>query len=101
MRTAEDPAKWIARLTLPLDNGCHQWLGYVNPITGYGECTRLGQRQAHRAVYVALVGPIPAGLDLDHLCRNRSCVNPEHLQPVTRSTNLLRSPLVGRGRWAS
>jgi hypothetical protein len=45
---------------------------------------------AHRVTYEALVGSIPDGLDLDHLCRNRGCCNPEHLEPVTKAENLLR-----------
>lgn len=45
---------------------------------------------AHRFAYEALVGSIPIGLDLDHLCRNPSCVNPDHLEPVTRQTNVRR-----------
>ena len=45
---------------------------------------------AHRFAYGLLVGPIPAGLDLDHLCRVRNCVNPAHLEPVTRHENLRR-----------
>ena len=45
---------------------------------------------AHRAMYQILVGPIPDGLQLDHLCRNRSCFNPKHLEPVTCQENLLR-----------
>src|SRR5699024_1617461 len=53
---------------------------------------------AHRVSYETFAGPIPEGLDLDHLCRNRSCVNPEHLEPVTRSENLRRSPLMARGQ---
>lgn len=48
---------------------------------------------AHRAVYEALVGPIPPELELDHLCRNPACVNPAHLEPVTRKEN------VRRGYW--
>jgi hypothetical protein len=47
---------------------------------------------AHRYSYQELVGPIPAGLTLDHLCRNRSCVRPSHLEPVTQAENNARRP---------
>lgn len=47
---------------------------------------------AHIVVYEALVGNVPEGLELDHLCRNTICVNPDHLEPVTHRENLLRSP---------
>ncbi|SRR6266851_2438823 len=53
------------------------------------------QRVAHRVAYMELVGPIPNGLQLDHLCRVRHCVNPEHLEAVTPKVNVLRST-VGR-----
>ena len=48
-------------------------------------------RRAHRLVYETLVGPIPDGLVLDHLCKNVQCVNPDHLEPVTQAVNLDRS----------
>lgn len=58
---------------------------------GYG-CFYLDGRNlyAHRVSYEHFVGPIPVGLTLDHLCRNRSCVNPNHLEPVTQRENVLR-----------
>lgn len=72
---------------------CWVWLGTVLN-NGYGRFNR-GDRHvvAHRFAYEAAVGPIPEGLDLDHLCRNRRCVNPAHLEPVTRSENLRRGDL--------
>ena len=75
-------------------DSCWNWLAYVTP-TGYGVFTsrisgKLENRRAHRAVYELLVGKVPDGLQLDHLCRNRKCVNPEHLEPVTQKENLLR-----------
>jgi len=71
--------------------GCWEWLGFIT-LNGYGRTNFPGvkTRLAHRLVYELLVGPIPDGLTLDHLCRNRSCVNPAHLEPVTMKVNTLR-----------
>ena len=71
---------------------CWLWAGNIDPSNGYG---RFSQTKAHRLVYEALVGEIPEGLDLDHLCRIRACVNPEHLEPVTRKVNILRGEGMG------
>lgn len=65
---------------------CWLWEGYINP-DGYG---RLGQVGAHRISYELHVGPIPDGLVIDHLCRVRHCVSPDHMEPVTNRENILR-----------
>lgn len=72
-----------------LDTPC--WVcSYTGP-RGYTTIKVAGKTQiAHRFAYEELVGPIPKGLDLDHLCRVRNCVNPAHLEPVTRRVNLSR-----------
>lgn len=71
-------------------DGCWLWTGGISS-NGYGTWTLGGAtNSAHRLLYTLLVGPVPIGLDLDHLCRNRLCVNPSHLEPVTRRENLLR-----------
>lgn len=69
------------------DEDCWLWNG-ATQATGYGICRHEGKtRRAHRVVYTLLVGEIPEGLHLDHLCRVRSCVNPKHLEPVTNAEN--------------
>lgn len=71
--------------------GCWRWTGAVSR-HGYGQAELAGVRHnAHRVAYLLLVGPIPAGYDIDHLCRNRVCVNPAHLEPVTRQVNVRRA----------
>ena len=85
-------------------DGCWLWTACRIP-DGYGlfwdGTYRLNRSPrfvlAHRFAYEAAVGPIPNGLEMDHLCRNRLCVRPDHLEPVTRSTNQKRSPLTGQG----
>lgn len=76
------------------DTECWSWNAYRNP-GGYGQFRLEGKTQlAHRVAYEALVGPLPAfkrgGPELDHLCRNRACVNPEHLELVLHKVNMAR-----------
>lgn len=72
------------------NSGCWLWTASLDG-KGYGQISMNGRpRRAHRVVYEAERGPIPAGLDLDHKCRNPVCVNPDHLEPVTRAVNLAR-----------
>ncbi len=69
---------------------CWIWTRATNK-HGYGCARHQGQRQlAHRTAYELLVGPIPDGLEPDHLCRNSPCVNPDHIELVTHRTNSLR-----------
>ena len=72
------------------NSGCWLWAASLDG-KGYGQVSINGRpRRAHRVVYEYERGPIPAGLDLDHKCRNPICVNPDHLEPVTRGENLRR-----------
>ena len=75
-------------------DGCWVWTGAVST-GGYGRIGIDGNRlaQAHRVAYQLYVGPIPEGLHVDHLCRNRLCVNSDHLEAVTQAENNRRSAL--------
>lgn len=72
-------------------SGCWRWTGPLFD-NGYGHISAAtaGVTLAHRAFYMRAKGEVPEGLDLDHLCRNRACVNPDHLEPVSRSINIQR-----------
>jgi hypothetical protein len=76
------------------DTPCWVWQWSLKG-DGYGQAVGPnGPGKAHRIVYERLRGPIPAGLELDHLCRNPLCVNPDHLEPVTHQENLRRGSRV-------
>lgn len=88
--------RWAVKVDFDGPNGCWLWTASLNNF-GYGNFSLHGKPTlAHRAAWEIYVAPIPAGLHIDHLCRVRHCVNPEHLEVVTRAENMRRSPLVGR-----
>ena len=91
MLTRAQVEEWIAGRVEPVtESGCWLWIGNCNS-KGYGRIQvnkkRIG---AHRFIYELLRGPIPSGLQCDHLCRVPCCVNPDHIQLVTSRENTLR-----------
>ncbi len=82
------PARFWSKVRVDV-SGC--WLWITSRRAGYGAFSiRRKSHQAHHLAYQQLVGLVPAGLQLDHLCRVRHCVNPAHLEPVTLRENVLR-----------
>lgn len=71
------------------ESGCWLWLGSLTK-AGYGQLKTHAGYSAHRFSYAYYRGDIPPGCEIDHLCRVRCCVNPEHLEAVTTKTNVLR-----------
>ena len=81
----------LPRVNVFAAGGCWEWKGAPLQTSGYCRLKMQGRSvMAHRAVFEALIGPIPIGLQIDHLCRNRRCVNPAHLEVVTASENQRR-----------
>lgn len=86
--TEASKVRWWQKV-IPTD-GCWHWTGYLSD-QGYGRLwDGKAVQYAHRLSFEMFRGQIPDGLDLDHLCRNRGCVNPAHLEPVTRRENVSR-----------
>lgn len=86
----DDTARFWSKVSGQDPLGCWLWAGEKNS-DGYGQIRIAGKTlKAHRVAWELMRGPIPSGLQLDHLCRVRSCVNPEHLEPVTQLVNVRR-----------
>jgi hypothetical protein len=95
--------RFYSNVSLPNEDGCMLWTGTLVPKKGkgYGVFSFAGIRvYAHRLAYELLVGPIPEGLQIDHVkawgCRSTACCNPDHLEPVTQEENLRRSDGIGQ-----
>jgi HNH endonuclease len=84
--------RFTEKIEEPFDvhNDCWKWTSSINP-DGYGNFwMNWRSAKAHRVAYELFVGPIPEGFEIDHLCRNRACVRPDHLEPVPRVLNMMR-----------
>jgi hypothetical protein len=96
---ADAPARFRAKVRID-ESGCWLWTAaarrtrYKSVVYSYGtysvDGTPSGQRLAHRVSYELFTGPIPQGLEVDHLCHNKLCVNPSHLVAVTHQENCKR-----------
>ncbi len=98
-QTTAVPARLMAKIGPTTERGCWPWLAATKP-DGRPEATYNHRVwNVARLMYELIVGPVPTGLVLDHLCRNLWCVNPAHLDPVTQATNIRRGD-AGKNGWA-
>lgn len=85
--------RFLQKIVINKKTKCWEWTAHKSKL-GYGVMRygprALGVREAHIIAYEIFTGPVPEGKELDHLCRNRGCVNPSHLEPVTHHENMRR-----------
>ena len=99
-RKAPPAMRLFGRTHVVADTGCWVYVASPRP-DGYAQIGIDRKRvYVHRLAWELLRGPIPAGMELDHLCRNRLCVNPNHLEPVTHRENTLRGETLARANAA-
>jgi hypothetical protein len=92
------PERFWSKVTPEPNSGCWIWIASLGT-SGYGQFSVENRPlKAYRVAYEALVGPVPDGLELDHLCRVRCCVNPAHLEPVTHAENMRRGDSFQRNK---
>jgi|ERR1035437_6160 hypothetical protein len=101
MDTHELPARLVKKYEIQED-GCWLWVA-AKDRGGYGVVRFNGKAcRAHRVMYELLIGPIPDGLVIDHLCKVRACVNPVHMEPVTIAENTFRGTIyIRKAEWAA
>lgn len=88
------PWRMAAKIVPDEATGCWNWTGTKSD-SGYGRVSIDGRaHQAHRIAYEILRAQIPDGMQIDHLCRNRACLNPDHMEPVTQRENIMRGESV-------
>lgn len=96
-RTRLPKERFWAKVAEPNSNGCREWLGRCNR-NGYGQFYVNGRMvSAYKWLWEQTNGPVPDGLELDHKCRNRACIEPSHLEPVTHQVNIRRGNTGGMG----
>jgi hypothetical protein len=97
---------WQVRLFsyLLVDDGCWAWTGHhhvkdlyarYSVAKGLLDPDKAKELYVHKYLYELLIGPVPEGMELDHLCKNRRCPNPWHLEPVSHTVNLRRGKNAG------
>jgi len=89
--------RFMSKVEYDPNGGCWLWSASNDGGAGYGKLSKnpTGERQAHRTAYAMFCEPIPDGLEIDHKCKVPACVNPNHLEVVTRQENMRRASKIG------